>query len=155
MSVTEAQHPVQTTAKPLAEIRRFQIPDLDRHGKWILERLLVAYPHLDQRTAIGWLRGLIYDNDCLFLYQEHSVALAQVERIHTLSPRPRIRERFVLCQPGFEDEAAEFYTRIAQWAKHQSCSIIIVLELSDVPEPKVRAKLGRIFEKPQKFAKVE
>ena len=154
MSVTEAQNPVQAPA-PKADIRRFAIPDLDRHGEWIITRLLTAYPHLDRRTLIGWLRGLLYSNECLFLYQEHSVAMAQVERSHTLAPKPLVRERFVFCKPGFEDEAADFYDKFSQWAKHQGCQTLVVMELSDVPEAKVKAKVGRLFTRPQHYAKVE
>ena len=157
MSVTEAQFPTAAPPPP-ADIRRFQIPDLDRHGGWLIKRLLLAYPHLDQRSLIGWLRGLISLNECLFLYQEHSVALAQVERSHTLAPKPLVRERFVFCQdPAYEDEAAAFYPKIATWAKHQGCHILVIKELTDVPDAKIRRALatGKFQERTQTFVKME
>ena len=144
MSVTDVQTP-PTFTPPVAEFRRFQIPDLDRHGGWLLKRLLLAFPHLDQRSLIGWLRGLISLNECLFLYQDHSVALAQVERSHTLAPKPRVIERFVFCQdPQYEDEAAAFYPKIATWARHQSVPTLEIKVLTDVPDAKIRKALASV-----------
>lgn len=160
MSVTDVQTPT-TFTPPASEIRRFVIPDLDHHSGWLIKRLLLAYPHLDQRSLIGWLRGLISLNECLFLYQDHSVALAQVERAHSLAPKPRVLERFVFCQdPAYEDEAAEFYPKIAIWARHQSCPTLVIKTLTDVSDAKIRKALtsvncGKWMDQVQTLVKVE
>lgn len=148
---------VAVSNAPSTEIRRFQIPDMDRHGAWMIPRIIRAHPHLDNRTLIGWLRALVYNNECLFLYQPNSVALAQVERAHTLNPRPIVRERFVFAKDDKHiDEAAAFYERFATWARQQNCETLIVCEQSDVPEDKVKKVLGgRLFTRPQLFAKVQ
>ncbi len=141
---------------PNTDIRRFQIPDLDRHGAWMIPRIIRAHPHLDNRTLIGWLRALVYNNECLFLYQPNSVALAQVERAHTLNPRPIVRERFVFARDDkHTEEASAFYERFATWARQMGCDTLIVCEMTDVPEDKVKKILGRLFTRPQVFAKVQ
>src|SRR5579864_8355295 len=129
------------TRAPLV-VRRFELPDLTRHA-WIVPRIAKAYPHLTERTTAGWLTGLIYSSEYLFLYQEHAVALAQLVRSHTLSPAPVVHERFVFAESeDHMDAAAEFYTEFARWAKHHGARTIIVEELSDVLHEKVREKLG-------------
>lgn len=139
-------------------LRRFQIPDLDRHGKWILPRLLAAYPHLTERTAAGFLAGIVYQNDSLFLYQSHSVALAQMVGSHTLAPKPIVWERFVWVEDPNDkqqvEDAAVFYDEFARWAKAQGCETIVVEEMTDVPHEIIKQKLGRVFNRQQQFARL-
>lgn len=138
-------------------LRRFELPDLARHGGWLMDRLLKAYPHLTQRELQGWLRGLIYNNEFLFLYQDHSVACAQVVR-PTLSPKPVIQERFVFVETRGSaphiDEASYFYEHMLRWAKAQGADTITVGELTDVPVEKIRDRIGRVYERKQLFARV-
>lgn len=140
------------------ETRRFQRPDLDRHGGWLLDRLATAYPHIQRGQLGGWLSGLIYNNECAFLYQPNAVGLAQVERANTLMPMPVIRERFVFARSAeFIDEAAWMYVEFERWAKHQGAEVIIVREgLTDVSADQIRAKFNnrRIFTREQTFLKV-
>ena len=133
--------------------RRLQLADLDRHGRWIMERLLKVYPGKTDREMITWLRGIIYSNDFLFLYREHGVALAYVTRPHPLTP-PHLQEIFVLAQAGHEAEAAAFYDDMVQWAKHQGITSMVVEELTDVPHELIREKLGRVFAKQVQFARL-
>ena len=79
-------------------VRRFELPDLYQHGGWIKTRLLTKFPHLNEVSIIGWLKSALYDHSSLFLYQEHSVALAQTLKLHTLEPAPVVHERFVWCK---------------------------------------------------------
>lgn len=144
---------------PLAEIRRFTLPDMDRVGVWLVPRLIQVYPHLNNRTIIGWLRGMMYDNEYLFLWQPNSVALAQMERAQTLAPRPMVRERFIFCRDPKDkknqEEAGAFYERFATWARQSGCDTLLVMEKSDVPEEMVKKQLTRLFTRTQTFAKVE
>lgn len=136
-------------------VRRFELPDLDRHGIWIVKRLLAAYPHLNERQLAGWLRGLIYSNEFLFLFQEHSVALAHAMRPDILTPRVMVYEKFVWAQtPEYVPEAALFYARIKTWAQQQDAEQIIVEEQTDVPHEMIREHLGRINERRIMFARV-
>lgn len=149
--------PVPTTERPVS--RRFELPDLDRHGVWIMERLLKAYPHLTSREMIGWLKGLVYSSEHMFLYQENAVGLAQVERSHTLTPKPVIRERFVFARDPENKrhiaDACELYVEFARWAGHHGADVVIVDELTDVSRDAIKDKLGqRVFVKEQAFVRL-
>jgi hypothetical protein len=137
-----------------ATIRRFGTADLSRHGGWIMRRIQKLRPELSDRLIGSWLTGLINSNEYLFLYQDHAVALAQVMREETMSNKPIVRERFVFCEEGHEAEGAEFYLEIMRWAKNLGCDVVFVEELTDVSHELVRSKVGRVFERTQKFARV-
>ena len=113
--------------------------------------------NLEQRLA-GWLRSLIESNEHLFLSQENSVALAEVQRANGLADKPLVRERFVLaCDPqnvAHQKEAADFYDEFRRWAKNLDSGVILVQELSDVPADMIKDKFGRIFERKQQFVRV-
>jgi hypothetical protein len=143
------------TETNLSSIRRFELPDLDRHGIWLIRRLIAAYPHLQERQVLGWLRGLVYNNEYLFLAQEHSVALAQAVRPDALTPRTVVIEKFVWAQaPEYVEEAARFYERLLVWAKQQDAEQIVVEEQTDVPHEMIRAKLGRLLERKQMYTRL-
>ena len=140
-----------------ALVRRFETPDLSRHGKWILPRLMKLF-NLTERAAAGFIGGLSYNNEYMFLYQPHGAALAQVVRMHTLQPKPIVIERFVWVEnPDDKNQvqaAAAFYDEFHRWAKTMDADTIIVEEMTDVPHDLIKQKLGRIFTRQQQFAKV-
>jgi hypothetical protein len=140
-------------------IRRFELPDLSRHGAWIMARVLKQFPHLNERTVIGWLKGMLYSPETLFLYQDHSVAMAQVVKLHSLDAAPVVHERFVWCEtpdnPEHQQEALLFYRDFARWAKHQGCTAMIVEEASDVPHEMIGKLLEkRMFQRQQTFVRL-
>lgn len=139
-------------------VRRFEVADLSRHGKWIMPRLLAAFPNLNERSAASWLQTIIYQNEYLFLYHDHGVALAQVISINALSAKPIVQEIVVWVEDRSNNDqvvsAADFYVEFARWAKHQGAETIIVEEMSDVPHDLIKDKLGRIFTRQQQFARV-
>ena len=151
-----------------APIRRFELPDLDSRGAWLLERLGRAFLRPDENqlptgtihsgNLASFLKGSVYSNEFLFLLQEHSAAMAQVEYTGSLAPLAIVRERFVFVQyPENKDhiaEAAEFYVRFATWAKHLGAKAIVVAELYDVTQDLIREKLGRLFTRQMLFARV-
>lgn len=153
-----------STAPVLAEvnqgplIRKFDTADFSRHGTWILPRMMKAYPHLNDRAVATFLQNILWNNEYLCLYQDDSVALAQVMSAHSLVAHPIVWERFVWCEnPEDKDQlkrAADFYTHFHRWAKSMSCEAIIVEENSDVPHDMIKDKLGRIFTRQQQFARV-
>ena len=138
-------------------ISRFELGDLPRHGGWLIPRLVAALELPEQRLA-GWLRSMIESNEYLFLVQEHSVALAEMQRANGLADKPIVRERFVLIEDiesaAQQKEAADFYDEFKRWAKNLGAEIIIVGELSNVPQDMIKDKLGRIFTRQQLFARV-
>ncbi len=141
------------------EIRRFYLADLTEQGSWILERLLKIYPNQNQRSIIGWLNGVIDNNEFLCLYMPHAVCFAERASIDRLSGKQIIREIFVWCEDPDnalqQRNAAEFYAHMVDWAKHQGIDKIIVCERSDVPIATVREKFGgRLHEIKTVFARV-
>ena len=140
------------------EMRRFQRPDLDRHGSWLLERLVKAYPHLRVAQVAGWLASMVYNNDFMFLFQPNAVGLAQMERGQSLAPTPLVRERFVFArEPKYVEEASWFYVEWERWAKAQGAEVMLVNEgYSDVSAEQIRARFDnrRIFTRQQTFLRV-
>ncbi len=155
MSTTVLERPVEA---PQLSPRRFEVPDLSRDGGWVLQRLRKVYKHLNEQQLAGWLRGIVYNNEFLFLWLPNAVALAQVERSHTLSPAPVVREHFVWANdpkdPHHLGQATQMYERFREWAKQQDASTIIVAEQSDVPLETIQKMFERIGERKQKFVKV-
>lgn len=138
-------------------IRRFELPDMDRHP-WIVPRLVQAFPHLNERAAVGWVRDILYSNEYSFLYCEHGVACAQLISGSALAPKPIVREQFVWAE-NKEDKAqleaaSYFYVEFLRWAKRQNADPLIVEENSDIPHELVKERLGRIFTRQQQFARI-
>ena len=134
--------------------RRFELPDLTRHS-WILPRLLKAWPHLQERQVAGFLTGIIYSPDYLFLYQEHGVALATLINSNLRSPVPVVHEIFVLAEDEeHAPDAASFYDEFARWAKSQGAKVVVVEELTDVPHDLIAKKFKTVYETKQKHVKV-
>lgn len=137
--------------------RRFQVPDLNTHGAWLLPRLEQSFG-FTERVSATWLRSLIYSNESLFLYHPDAVGLAQVETVNTLAPKPMLRERFVWCRDRADKEqhkqAVQFYEMFAEWGKNLGAEIMLVEEMTDVPHELIKARLGRVFTREQKFARL-
>jgi hypothetical protein len=150
-----AQKIVEPTYEP--PVRRFDLADLTEH-RWIVPRLLEAYPRTNERMLVGWLKGLVYSNEHLFLYLPHAVALAQVLRNVSLENTPFVQERFVWVEDKDDREqvrrAAGFYDEFNRWARQQGCEVMFVEESSDVPHEMVREKLGRVFTQQRQFVRM-
>ncbi len=144
----------------LPAVRRFELADISRHAKWLLPRFVKQYPHLTERTALGFLNSVLYSPEFFFCYQPNAVGLAQVERTHSLSAQALIREKFVWVQdPKDEsqiDEALAFYTEFRRWGEQQGATIMIVEESSDVPHNKITDLFTgtRVFTREQKFVRL-
>jgi hypothetical protein len=128
--------------------RRFDLPDIERHGRWFLPRFLERFPHLNQQQAIGFLRGVLYNNEFLFLCHEHAVALAQAVSDHTLQPETIIWERFVMVEDP-EDEVhieqgAAFYDDFRAWAHRKNVKKIVIEQCTDVSRKRIAEKLGEL-----------
>ena len=118
------------TIDRIPEIRRFGNADLSRHGKWLLPRLLKAYPHLNERGAASFLQQLSLSNEYLFLYQDNAVALAQVLSTHTLSGKPLVQEHFVWLENPEDKQqqldGAWFYPEFRRWGKSCGCDVMVI-----------------------------
>ena len=141
------------------KITRFSLANLTDAGPWILERLLKAYPNQNDRSIIGWLNGVIYNNEFLCLYQPQTVCFAERTPRDRLGGKMVVRELFVWCEdakdPAQMAAALEFYPHMVDWARSQGIDRVIVCERSDVPLEDVREKLGgKLHELKTLFARV-
>src|ERR1700678_285114 len=145
-----AEAAVKIEIREPAFIRRFEIADLSRHGPWLMKRFLAKFPEMGEKQIAGYLGGMIVNNEHVFLYQDHAVALAQIVFSPGIKPVRVIQERFVWVE-NREDkdqlsDAADFYDQFKVWAQRQSVERIIVCEDSDVPKTLIEQRLGRVFD---------
>ena len=155
-----AEKQAEPFALPDIQTRRFEVPDIDRHGAWLSVRILRAYKNLDQRNIRGFLNGLVYNNEVCFLYQDNAVGLAQADRAWSLNPRTVVRERFVFCRDPENQqhimEAASIYSQFARWARNIGAETLVVEELSDVPDSIVRQAIkGRFGTRSETFVRLD
>ena len=126
------------------EFRRFGLPDLEELGLWLVGRLKERYGAIDDRNAIGWLRGAMETNEFMFIRTGDCVGLAQISR-RPLDPIPFVEEVFVLCRrEEDEDKALGLYDRFATWAKQLGSVEMLVGNFSDVHKEKVAKHFGRV-----------
>jgi len=144
---------------PLGEVRRFEVPDVERHGGWMLARIVTTYPHINNRNVVGWLRSIVYQSEFMFLFLDDAVALAEAVRANTFSPTTTVVERWVWARDPKNKEhvqsAARFYARFKTWAKHLDATQLVVGEASDVPLDMIEAALeGKLVERRQKYMRL-
>lgn len=143
----------------LPAVRRFALADIAQHSKWILPRLVKTYPHLNDRTALGFLNNVLYSAEFYFCYQPNAVGLVQIERGHLLTPDAIVREKFVWVEdanePDHIDQAVAFYPEFIKFGERWDAKVMIVEENSDVPHDKIRPLFDkRIFSREQKFVRI-
>jgi len=149
--MAEAVH-VEIKSEPHAPVtvRRFSTADLSQHGAWILRRLQILFPDMPEQWIGGWMRGLIWNNEHLFLYQPNAVALFQVVSLPGLRPGKMVQERFVWVEDKNDktqvEFAADFYTAAQDWGKALGAERIITCESTDVPKSMIEQRLGRLFD---------
>ena len=135
----------------MAPVRRFEPADLSQHGPWMLKRFAAKFPDFSEQAVASYLSQLVWDNEHMFLYQPHAVALAQIMNSPGIKTVKIVQERFVWVEDRNDkdqlENAADFYTHMQQWAKRQQgVARIIVCEDTDVPKAMIEARLGRIFD---------
>lgn len=139
--------------------RRFERPDIERHGVWLLPRFNTAFPHLNNQQAMSFMVNVLYSNEFMFLYQDHGVALAQVMNEHTLQPEPMIWERFVFLEnaenPRHVEEGATFYDEFVLWAKRKQIVTLVIDQCTDVPREVIKQRMpGRVLSQEHWIVKV-
>lgn len=134
--------------------RRFGLPDLHDKGPWLLSRLRVKYPHLQDKQLFGWIRGMIDSPESMFLRTEHAVMLAQIEH-ESLSALPTVIERFVLVETADAmHEGTSLYVDMMRWARGLNAERMYVHLHSDVPLTHIEERLGGLMAQRRMFAKV-
>lgn len=143
---------------PLIEPRRFDLPDINRHGPWLIPRFEREFPHFNHIQVLSFLRSVLYSNEFMFLFQPHGAALAQVMNEQTLQPEPVVWERFVFLEdakdPYHIAEGVEFYKEFARWTRQKQSASLVVDQHSDVPRDEIRKKLGRLSVQELQVAKL-
>lgn len=141
------------TAEVLREpafVRRFELADLSAHGPWLLKRFAALFPDMTENQIAGYLRGTLYNNEHLFLYQDHAVALAQIVSTPGIKPVKVVQERFVWVEDPKDkahlEAAGDFYEHFKVWAQRQGAERLIVCENTDVPKALIEQHVGRIFD---------
>jgi hypothetical protein len=90
-----AEAAVKIEIREPAFIRRFELADLSKHGPWLMKRFLAKFPDMGDKQIAGYLNGLIVNNEHIFLYQDHAVALAQIVFNPGIKRVVVLQERFV------------------------------------------------------------
>lgn len=141
-----------------AVARRFEIADLSTHGPWLLKRFATVFPDFSEKQVAGYLNGLVYNNEHLFSYQEHAVALFQLIHNPGIKPMLTAWERFVWVEDKKDTDqleyAADFYSHAKRWATAAGAQRLIVCENTDVPKSLIENRLGRIFDTKVSHARI-
>ncbi len=153
-----AEAALKIEPRELAFSRRFELADLTTHGPWLMKRFMLKLPDVREQYIGGYLRGLVYDNEHLFLYQDNAVALAQIMHSPGIKSVKVVQERFVWMRnredKAQQEAAADFYEHFKAWAKRIGAERINVREDSDVPKGMIEARLGRLFDTTVSHARV-
>lgn len=155
--MAEAALKIEEIHEP-AFVRRFELADLSRHGPWLMKRFAAKLPDIAEQRIAGYLNGLIFDNEHMFLFQDHAVALAQIIHSPGIRPVKIVQEQFVWVENREDKEqlemAADFYLHMKAWAKRLEAGRIYVCEDTDVPKTLIEARLGRLFDTKVSHARV-
>ena len=153
-----AEAALKVEPRELVFVRRFEVADLTTHGPWLLKRFMQKRPDLSEGQIAGWLRGRIYDNEHLFLYQDNAVAMAQLIHAPGLKMVKVVQEHFVWAKNREDktqiDHAADFYDHMKAWAQRLGAERIIVCEDTDVPKSIIQQRLGRVYDTTVSHARV-
>jgi len=122
-------------------IRHFTPVDLNDRAGWVVNRLAQKYNKSEHFIA-NYLRALSNRNDCLFLYADFAVLMAEMVCVDPMIDKWVVQERFMLLQdrqsyPQIE-AAARIYEQVRSWAKSAGIERVILDPASDVPKEEVR-----------------
>ncbi len=153
------RRPVAPNGHHVSQLRRFERPDIERHGAWLVPRFTAAFPHLNSYQAMSFMVNVLYSNEFMFLYQPHGVALAQLLLEQTLQPEPMVWERFVFLEDPKDQrhiaEGVEFYREFERWTRQKQAKLLVVEQCSDVPRDAIKETLGsRILIREMRVAQV-
>ena len=153
-----AEAAVKIEPRELAFVRRFEQADLTTHGPWLMKRFMLKLPDVREQYIGGYLRGLVSDNEHLFLYQDNAVAMAQLIHAPGLKMVKVVQEHFVWAKNREDktqiDHAADFYDHMKAWAQRLGAERIIVCEDTDVPKSVIQQRIGRVYDTTVSHARV-
>ena len=137
--------------------RRFILPDWTDTQNWLLPRLKVKLPHLQDIQIHGWIRSITDAQEFMFIRTENAVACAQMVK-DVMSSAPEVIERFVLAkdrtQPGQVEECQHLYADLFRWAQNVGARDMTIEQFTDVKHEDLATQFGRVFERETKFVRV-
>src|SRR5258708_4882023 len=89
--------PAQPSKAAQNPVRRFGMPELDKHGNFLVERLKTRYPQLTDRNIFSWLRGSLESNEVQIICTAHAIGMAQITH-EPLDTQPIVKEVFVFVR---------------------------------------------------------
>jgi hypothetical protein len=120
---------------------RFIPPDFDAIGIWLLSRLRARWTWMAERTAFGWLKGVMDSGDYMFLRNGGGVILADRTN-DPLDPRPKVRVIFCVSQDGQLPVTVNLYADVKRWALGMGAKEIVLGEFTDIPRPMIQEVFG-------------
>jgi hypothetical protein len=137
--------------------RNFVLPDWTDTRNWLLPRLKVKWPHLQDIQIDGWIRSIIDGRDFMLIRTDNAVACAQMVK-DSLSPVPEVVEKFVIAKnrenADHIEECMHLYGDMIRWAKNVGARDFTIEQFTDVKHEVIAAKFGRVFERETKFLRV-
>lgn len=137
--------------------RRFCLPDWTDTQSWLLPRLKVKLPHLQDIQIHGWIRSITDAQEFMFIRTENAVACAQMSK-DVMSSAPEVIERFVLAkdrtEPAQVDECLHLYGDLVRWAQNVGARDMTIEQFTDVGHDALAARLGRTFSRETVFVRV-
>jgi hypothetical protein len=137
--------------------RNFVLPDWTDTRNWLLPRLKVKWPHLQDIQIDGWIRSIIDGRDFMLIRTDNAVACAQMVK-DSLSPVPEVIEKFVIAKSrengDHVEECMHLYGDLVRWAKNVGARDFTIEQFTDVKHEIIAARLGRVFDRETKFLRV-
>jgi len=143
------QEPVAATA------RRIGLPDMFKHGQWMISRYITKYPGLTEQNALGYFRVMMDDGvNYLFIINEGGVAL--FEQLTDIMRGRIVRERFVFVfTPEDIPQAALLYGDMFRWAESIAATEAQVDVFTDIPRNLIRKHTAPLYTREVVFVKTE
>lgn len=137
-------------------VTKFNVPDLNTHGAWLLERLRKRYPHVTDQRIAGWLRCMIGTHTALFIKATDTVGLAVIGDSSAFDVRPIVEEVFVYSAPDADrGRGCLIYKRFLAWARSMNAAELRVEADTDVPRELVQQIVGRVRKRDQAYVEIK
>ncbi len=156
MTAAAVAEKIEDTPRTITS-RRFILPDWTDTQNWLLPRLKVKLPHLQDIQIHGWIRSITDAQEFMFIRTENAVACAQMVK-DVLSSAPEVIERFVLAkdrtEPSQVEECQHLYADLFRWAQNVGARDMTIEQFTDVKHEDLATQFGRVFERETKFVRV-
>ena len=134
---------------------RFSFGDLSDMGFWLLDRLRVKYPHVNDQNFVGRLRSFMDSSEFLFIRLKDAVGLAQ-RMCGPWDADVHVEEIFVWARKeSGAREALTIYDEISRWGKSMGAKEIVVDQDCDLQREVIRGHFGKVFVRERSYVKLQ